>query len=78
MHSPAFTIISESQALRSLDLPSSRREWLRGQLPWCVCGATNGYRSEDVEQLREKLAPHRVLQDRSLKSPFVPVQLHTR
>lgn len=57
MNSP---VLSESEALRALDLPSSRREWLRNRVEHGTAGKCLIYRRQDIDALRLRLtADHR-------------------
>lgn len=49
--------ISESEALRTLNLPSteSYRNFLRSKLPHATAGKSRIYNSEDVDQLSAKI-----------------------
>ncbi len=47
--------LSESEALRMLDLPTNRRPWLRQQLPSMPIGGMVCYEREAVERLKEKI-----------------------
>lgn len=49
------TALSESEALRRLDLPTSRRAWLRQQLPAVPLSGMFVYEREAVERLKERL-----------------------
>lgn len=48
--------LTESAALRRLDLPHSRRDWLREQLPSVPTGSGLIYEAAAVDRLSAKLA----------------------
>ena len=70
--------ISESGALRKLDLPDSRREWLRQNLPSIDLGGTRIYEASAVAQLSRDLQNDPTLGTRAIKSGTLPRTLHTR
>jgi hypothetical protein len=47
--------VSESQALRQLDLPTTRRDWLRHQLPSAPIGGQLVYSRAAVENLKHRM-----------------------
>lgn len=49
------TAISESESLRLLNLPTSRREWLRGQLPSVPMSNGYIYDKQAVTSLADRL-----------------------
>ena len=51
-----FNGITESAALRQLDLPTSRRKWLRAILDHTEIGNAVVYDRSEVEGLREKMS----------------------
>jgi len=67
-------IFSESEALRILNLPASRRQWLREQVASTSVGGGLVYAAEAIERLREKLEKV----NRVASSEFQPVALHRR
>ena len=75
-HRPDAT--TESAALRKLDLPDTRREWLRQNLPSIDLGGTRIYEASAVAQLSRDLQNDPTLGTRAIKSGTLPRTLHTR
>ena len=68
--------ISESEALRLLNLPTSRRDWLRNQLPSVPMSNGNIYAKEEVTRLADRLET--VRRDPDAIRPEANANLHTR
>ena len=69
---------TESSALRSLDLPESRREWLRQQLPSIDLRGTRIYQASAVGRLAAALRADPSIVTRAIKAGSLPANLHTR
>lgn len=72
MDNPLPDATSESAALRFLDLPESRRGWLRARLPSSDVGGVRIYRASAVASLCRELMANPAIANRGT------VQLHTR
>jgi hypothetical protein len=73
---PPPAALSESETLRFLNLPTSRREWLRANLPCTPIGGQLVYSSGHAEILKNKLdAANR---QRAIPTGYTPPPLFTR
>ncbi|MCX6880879.1 MAG: hypothetical protein NTW21_44830 [Verrucomicrobia bacterium] len=71
---PAMT---ESQALRACDLPATKRQWLREQIPSVEVGGGRIYDARQVTELRLRL-DQAALTNRAVQIPSGNVPLFTR
>ena len=68
---------TESESLRTLNLPTTKRQWLRSQLPSVEVGGGRIYEARAVDELRLRMDAAR-LTNRAVQAEPYKTALHTR